>query len=406
MTRSAIAAAALCLVPYATAQWATPMIVANVNSASLEYSPSPTFDGLTLYFASTLSGSGDIYRATRTTPYGTFGAPVLVPELSAPEEDWSTWSRIDDREIFFSSQRQGGGGGGYDLWRADRPTPTSPYNAPVPVTELNTSGSEYSPSLTGNGLRIYFTTSRAGGSGGTDIWTATRPNWFMPFGTPTPVTELNSTTTDRDPRVSTDDLVMFFTSTRTGGAGNIDLWMASRPSPSVPFGNLVNLTALNSTAIDFTPGIAGFHDELFFSSGRPGGAGGWEIYSTRFTGVLGVGIAGPSSTQELRFSDPGSPGLPYVAASALGDTPGIQLGSRNLPLNPDPLLTLTVGGLPPILNGYRGLLNGDGTASARIAFQGYPHLVGLRFYTAFLVLDPTAPFGIKTISNSHLTLVQ
>jgi hypothetical protein len=391
------------LTPIAPAQWSTPALVTGVNTSALEYSPSPAFSGLALYYTSiTGAANGEIWRATRTTPYGAFGSPVQLTELSSPQEEWAPCTRLDELEIFFTSAR----GGGYDLYRATRMAPTGPFNAPVPVTELNTGSTEYSPSLTLNGLQIYFTSDRPGGSGSTDIWTAMRPDWNSPFGTPVPVTELNTTTVDRDPRISSDNLVMFFTSTRTGGSGSIDLWMASRTSTSSPFGTPVNVTELNSTAIDFTPGIGAWHDELFFSSGRPGGAGGWEIYSTRFTGLLGRGVAGPNSNQELRFSDPSSPGLPYLAASALGSSPGIQFGTRTLPLNADALLGVSIGGVPPVLNGYQGVLDANGLAAGRISFQGFPHLVGLRFVTAFVVLEVTAPFGIKTISNALPTHVQ
>jgi len=32
--------------------------------------------------------------------------------------------------------------------------------------------------------------------------------------------------------------------------------------------------------------------------------------------------------------------------------------------------------------------------------------LGLRFFTAFVVLDPSAPAGIRTVSNALETLVQ
>ena len=77
-----------------------------------------------------------------------------------------------------------------------------------------------------------------------------------------------------------------------------------------------------------------------------------------------------------------------------------------LPLNPDPLLNVTVGGLSPIMTGYSGLIGTDGTAAGIITFVGFPQLVGFRFFTAFLVLDPAAPQGIRTISNALETVVQ
>lgn len=394
------------LTPFAAAQWSTPTLVPNVNTSALDYGPSLSFDGLTLYYSSTAQTGGDIYRATRTSRYGTFGTPVHVAELASAQEDWMSCTRADDIEIFFTSQRTGGGGGGYDIWRAERPSPSAPFNPPVPVTELNTSAADYSPSLTLDGLRVYFSSSRPGGSGSIDIWTATRPNWLSPFGTATPVTELNTSNGDRDPRISPDNLVMFFTSDRPGGAGGPDIWMASRADTSSPFGNIVNLSVLNSNVIEFTPAITLLHDEIFYSSSRPGGVGGWEIYSSRFTGVTSSGMASANSVQSLRFSDPSSPNHFYLAMSSLGTSPGIPIDTRRLPLNFDGLLQISIGGVPPILAGYAATLDQSGVGAGQINFVGLPWFTGFRFYTGFVVLDPAAPSGIKTISNANLTIVQ
>jgi hypothetical protein len=95
-----------------------------------------------------------------------------------------------------------------------------------------------------------------------------------------------------------------------------------------------------------------------------------------------------------------------VAACAFGSNPGIQLGSRVVPLNVDLMLQLTVGGVPNVLTGFVGQLNNDGIAGGAMTFTGLPQLIGLRYVTAFLVLDPAAPFGIRTISNALDTLVQ
>ena len=95
-----------------------------------------------------------------------------------------------------------------------------------------------------------------------------------------------------------------------------------------------------------------------------------------------------------------------MAASSRGSTPGIPIDSRNLPLNFDLIFQLTIGGLPPIMTGYVGVLDQDGIGSGRISFASFPQFVGLRFFTAFVVLDPAAPSAIKTISNAHEVLVQ
>ena len=87
MNRTALILASLCsLTQVGTGQWSAPTLVPNVNTTALDYGPSLTFDGLTLYFTSTLQTAGDIYRATRTNRYGTFGAPVAVTELHASQQ--------------------------------------------------------------------------------------------------------------------------------------------------------------------------------------------------------------------------------------------------------------------------------------------------------------------------------
>jgi Tol biopolymer transport system component len=398
---------ALCLVPTSLqAQWSAPILQTNLNTTASEFDPSPSFDGLSLYFSSSRTGNFEIFRATRATPYSLFGVPTQLTELTSTGTEAGPCVRIDDLEILFYSSRAGGGGGGLDIWRATRASTAVPFSPPTPVTELNTTGSDAAPSLTADGLRVYFTSTRAGGAGGQDIWTATRPDWVSPFGTPTPVTELNTAGVEREGHISADGLRIYFTSDRPGGSGSTDTWMASRLDLASPFGNIVNLAVLNSSFVDVAPGIATFDDEIFFLSGRTGGPGSNDIYSSRFTGLTGVGIATSGAGVSLRFSDPSSPGGLYLAISALSSLPGIPIDTRILPLNFDILFQVSIGGLPPVLTGYTGTLDSDGVANGRIDVTGFPQLVGLRFFTAFVVIDLAAPSGIRTISNAFEVLVQ
>jgi hypothetical protein len=327
MNRLALLVPSLCLlVPASFAQWSTPTIVPNVNTTLIEWDPSPTVTGLTLYYSSTQTGDYEIFRATRAAPYGPFGVGTHLTELASTTPDLAPSTRLDELEIFFTSGRPGSLGVD-DIWRADRPSTAVPFNTPVPVTELNSTSSEGVACLSFDGLRLYFASARPGGLGSFDIYVAARPNWSSPFGTPTLVVELNSTTSDRDPQISPDELTIFFTSSRAGGQ-SVDTWMATRLDPRSPFGTPVNITALNSTLADYAPGFAIFHDEIFFASNRPGGPGNYDIHVSRFTGLVSNGIAGPGSTMDLRFSDPTSNGRVYIAASSRGSTPGIPIGAR------------------------------------------------------------------------------
>ncbi len=382
------------LVPTAAAQWSTPVPVANVNTAASDFDPCPSFDGLTLYFTNQ-TGGWILQRATRPNLFSPFGAPTPITELDSSGTEAGPCVRIDELEIFFYSTRAGGTGS-IDIWRATRASKTALWGTPVPVSELNTSGAEGGMSLTADGLTIYYGSN-------SDIWTATRPNWSSPFANPQPVTELNTSGFDREPHISPDRLTIFYT--RTGATGSNDTFMATRLSPTAPFSNIVEVFALNSTAADTSPAFAIYADEIFFTSTRTGGPGSYDIHTARFTGLVANGIASQSSVMSLRFSDPGSPMKPFIAAAALGDKPGIKFDTRTFPLNPDALLLLTVGGYPGVLNGYVGMLDVNGQAAGNINFTSLPGFQGFKFFNAFLVLDPNAPSGIATMSNALEVMV-
>ncbi|MBN2490664.1 MAG: glycoside hydrolase [Planctomycetes bacterium] len=93
-------------------------------------------------------------------------------------------------------------------------------------------------------------------------------------------------------------------------------------------------------------------------------------------------------------------GLPYQAASAIGDTPGIPLDTRRIPLNLDPLLLFSLN-TPPVFRHYFGQLDAFGQAQATVSIPADNGLIGFSFYTAFVTLDPSAPSAVRSISNSE-----
>jgi WD40-like Beta Propeller Repeat len=89
---------------------------------------------------------------------------------------------------------------------------------------------------------------------------------------------------DGCPFPSRDGLKLFIASSREGGLGGIDIWVAERPSRHSPWGTPVNLGApINSEHNDFCP-APGRDGRFMFVSNRPGGCGvgSGDIYATRF----------------------------------------------------------------------------------------------------------------------------
>ncbi len=117
--------------------------------------------------------------------------------------------------------------------------------------------------------------------------------------------ELNTPAVDGCPIQSPDGLSLYMASTRPGGLGGIDIWVAHRASAGDPWGAPENLgEPVNSTADDFCPTpIRG--GGLFFVSREalPGSCGMGDIYFTKFKPGrgwrepvnLGCGPTGPNS---------------------------------------------------------------------------------------------------------------
>jgi hypothetical protein len=86
------------------------------------------------------------------------------------------------------------------------------------------------PVVSADGLWIYFASSRggAGAQGELDVWGAHRESLDSPFAAPVAVPELNSPSSDRPSWISNDGCRMYLTSTRPGGLGLLDVWLAER----------------------------------------------------------------------------------------------------------------------------------------------------------------------------------
>ena len=114
----------------------------------------------------------------------------------------------------------------------------------------------------------------------------------------------NGAALDGCPFVSRDGKRFYMASTRLGGYGGIDIWVATRDRADDPWGAPVNVgPPVNSAANDFCPTIGRDGHEFYFVSNRAGGCGGDDIYTTRlradgWDAVSNVGCAsdgGPNS---------------------------------------------------------------------------------------------------------------
>src|SRR5207237_9552828 len=140
-----------------------------------------------LYLGSTRTpslGGADIYVSDQMAD-GSFGPAMLVPELSSASNENRPSIRRDGLEIFFQSDRAGSIGLG-DLWVATRTSTIDPWSTPVNLGDtINTASAEQNAYLSSDGMTLFFSSDRPGGSGGLDLYMSTRttsaggPRWTI-----------------------------------------------------------------------------------------------------------------------------------------------------------------------------------------------------------------------------------
>jgi hypothetical protein len=194
----------------------TPTPVESVNTEGFDASPAISGDGLTLWVGRELADVGlgglDIWQATRSSASTDFGEPSLVSELNSALDDIPRPLGDHGRSMPFGSRRESSI---YATFLATRPAPDQPFASPRRLTEIEQSGYNASDAfLTQDGLSLYF--ARAIEERG-DLFVATRPDTSSPFGSPLGLSSINQEDSDeRDPWLSPDGTRLYFSSDRDG----------------------------------------------------------------------------------------------------------------------------------------------------------------------------------------------
>lgn len=152
------------------------------------------------------------------------------------------------------------------------------FNAGTP---LNSDQNEGAQSLSSDGSYMFFTgCNRPGGMGSCDLYFSAISNgkWNVPFNLGPPV---NTNRWESQPSVSADGRTLFFSSNRAGGFGGKDIWLSRMNSYNrwtVP----VNLgEKINSEGDEMSPFIHFDGKTLYFASDGRIGMGGFDLYMTR-----------------------------------------------------------------------------------------------------------------------------
>lgn len=174
----------------------------------------------------------------------------------------------DGLTLFFASYRSNGIGDN-DIYQATRASIANDFNNIRVSPDVNTAASEVQPYLTRDSTTLYFVRATAAAQA---VFRA-MGSATVGFANPSIVSELHGPTNDTDPVLSADGLTMFWGSDRPGGMGDVDVWQAQRTTPSGVFGELVPITSVNTAGFDSPSDISADGCRLYITSTRGGRTG-------------------------------------------------------------------------------------------------------------------------------------
>jgi len=226
----------------------------------------------------------DLYIATFDEETGQWNTPqnMGIPVNAPPATDVDPLRRGDDREPWITPD------GNTIYFKSDRLATSEPRNANdvfvthkvdgewsepelVPYPVSTDEGNEHCPMLLQDGETLCFASSREGGHGGSDIWCSRQDqegNWQEPVNQGPNV----NTAAEEFHFMEDEDGRVYFTSSRPGGYGSMDIWVVERQGegsgPDV-WGPAENLgPAINTASADMCPALPPDGETITWFSGR------------------------------------------------------------------------------------------------------------------------------------------
>ena len=257
------------------------------NSRESEYSPAfakEEYDEV--YFTSSRDGAtgddthggtglnfSDVFTSKKDKK-GNWSTPVpLGDNINTEFEEGAISMSKDFNTMFFTRcERHKKDAIGCMVYQTERRN--NEWGKAEPILMLDDSIVVAHPSLSNDGLTLYFVSDMSGGQGKKDIWKVTRPSAEGDWGAPVSLgAEINTPGNEMFPFIH-DDGTLYFSSDYHLGMGGLDIFRASKENGSWKVENM--RYPINSTKDDFGIIIEKDKERGYFSSSRDGDD---DIYS-------------------------------------------------------------------------------------------------------------------------------
>lgn len=249
----------------------------SINSVNSEYFPSLTIDGTQLVFTRRLNSDEDFYESFLTD--GKWSNAVPLPgKVNTNLNEGAQNISQDGQWIIFTGCNYPEGFGSCDLYISYK-TKNGWSEAENLGDLVNTDAWESSPSLSPDKRDLYFSSSRPGGYGGSDIWVthrATNGQWSQPENLGP---SINTKGDEGCAFIYADNQTLFFNSTGHMGYGQADLFF-SKKQPDGTWSEPENLGyPINTIDNEGSLIVAADGKTAYYASDRSDSKGGLDIYS-------------------------------------------------------------------------------------------------------------------------------
>lgn len=250
-----------------------------INSPADEYLPTLTGDGRWLIFTSNRGGENILMSKTNNAG-DWVAARSISKAINTPRNEGMAKLTVCGRTIYFSACGWENVEGGCDIFEADFDTQNdfAVVDDVRPSKGLNSRKWDSQPAISCDGKTMYFSSTRSGNKGGTDLWMSTLADdglWEPPVN----MGDVINTTGDEEaPYIAPDGVTLYFSSDGHPGFGDADIFRTVRREDGtwekpVNLGHSVN-TPFREAGIVVSPDGT----MAYYASAKDGGLGGLDVY--------------------------------------------------------------------------------------------------------------------------------
>jgi outer membrane protein OmpA-like peptidoglycan-associated protein len=263
----------------------------SINSKASEYCPAMTADEKTFYY--TILRPNERYQGGN----GGFGVAKFQEDIYSSENTNGKWSKgksvsdlvntsdnegaicisADGQTLYYTVCNREGDFGSCDIYMVKKNGDMwgNPVNIGAPI---NSDKFESQPSLSSDGMTLYFTSNRSGGLGKTDIWKSQKQangEWGVPVNLGP---KINTCESEQSPFIHADSRTLYYTSSGLPGMGEDDFYL-SRMDNNGDWTTPKNLGyPINSIASERSLVVNAAGTKGYFASERLGGFGQFDLF--------------------------------------------------------------------------------------------------------------------------------